>query len=393
VTAPTFLFLQGLPGPSSRLIAGELKRRGARVLRVNCNGGDLFDWRFGGTSFRGKIEAFGPWLDMLSLREDATALVLFGADRPHHRAAIQVARSQGIEVFVLEEGYLRPNSVTLEHWPRGQAWRWPESLEDCARRAASGVPDAPIPGHFFPRMMQSIAYALASFLLGPSYPHYRSHRPHHSFFEFLAWNRRWSRAWHERRDSKRALAAVAGQRFFLLPLQIDGDASLVHRSGFAGMAEAIQTVTDDFKTHAPAGIMLLVKRHPLDPDLAGWRRAVERMAADDPRIQFIEHGDLDPLLDACAGVVTVNSTVGALALAKGRPVHALGRAPYAFPGLVDPGPLARFWHDPQPPHPGAYDLFARTLWSECLLNAGFHSREGLARLAPLAAERMLDKVA
>ena len=393
MSAPTFLFLQGLPGPSSRRIAGALARRGARAIRVNCNGGDLYDWRFGGISYRGELEQFGPWLDALYRREGVTALVLFGADRAYHRAAIETARGLGIDIFVLEEGYLRPNSVTLEHWPQGQAWVWPESLEDCQRRAGPIVAEAPIPGYFFPRMMQGIAYAWFSFMLGLFYPHFRSHRPHHSFFEFLAWNRRWSRAWSERRGSKRALAAVAGQRFFLLPLQIDGDASLVHRSPFAGMAEGIAAVVADFKAHAPAGTMLLVKLHPLDPDLAGWRRVTTQIAEDDLRVQFIEHGDLDPLLDACAGVVTVNSTVGALALAKGKPVHALGRALYAIPGLADPGPLARFWHDPQPPQPGAYDLFARALWSECLLNAGFHSRTGLARLVPLAASRMLERAA
>lgn len=391
--APTFLFLQGLPGPSSRLIARELMRRGARVLRVNLNGGDWLDWRLGGISYRGEPGGFAPWLAALCQREEVSALVLFGADRPLHRAAIEMARGQGIDVFVLEEGYLRPNSVTLEHWPGGQAWHWPESVADCAERAGDEVVETPIPGYFFPRMMQSIAYALASFLLGPFYRHFRSHRPYHSFFEFLAWNRRWLRSPWERTRSRQALAAIAGRRFFLLPLQIDGDAALVHRSRFASMTAAIEAVVADFAVHAPADAFLLVKRHPLDPDLCGWRRVVERIAAGDPRIRFIELGDLDPLLDRCAGVVTVNSTVGALALGRGRPVHALGRALYAVPGLADPGPLARFWADPQPGEPGAFDLLRRALWSECLLNAGFHSSEGLARLAPAAARRMLDKVA
>lgn len=367
-----------------------------RVLRVNCNGGDLFDWRFGGLNYRGRTGDFGAWLAPLCQREGVTALVLFGADRPHHRAAIAMARAAEIDVFVLEEGYLRPNSVSLEHWPLGQAWASPASLEECARRAGAGHADlaqVPIPGYFVPRMVQSIRYWLVSAVLRPLYPHYRSHRPRHSFFEMLAWNRRWARGWRERRDSRRALTAVAGKRFFLLPLQIDGDASLVHRSHFAGMAAAIEAVVAGFVAHAPQGTMLLVKRHPLDPDLDGWRRVTQRIAAGDPRIQFAEHGDLDPLLDACAGVVTVNSTVGALALAKGKPVHALGRALYAIPGLSDPGPLARFWQEPQAPEPGAYDLFARALWSECLINAGFHSRAGLARLAPLAAARMLGKAA
>lgn len=391
--APTFLFLQGLPGPSSRRIAGELARRGARTLRVNLNGGDLLDWRMGGLSYRGRLEHFGSWLEALCKREQVAAIVMFGADRPHHRAATAMARAQGIDLFVLEEGYLRPNSVALEHWPKGQAWPWPDSLEQCAQLAGDAAEETPIPGHFFPRMMQGIAYALASFLLGPFYPHYRSHRPHHSFFEFLAWNRRWLRSALEHAASRRSHAAIAGQRFFLLPLQIDGDASLVHRSPYAGMAEAIAAVVADFKAHAPAGTLLLIKRHPLDPDLAGWRRIADAIAAGDPRIQFIEHGDLDRLLHTCAGVVTVNSTVGGLALARGKPVHALGRALYAIAGLSDPGPLARFWHDPQLPGAGAYDLFARAVWRECLINAGFHSREGLSRLAPMAAARMLERVA
>ena len=105
------------------------------------------------------------------------------------------------------------------------------------------------------------------------------------------------------------------------------------------------------------------------------------------------NGGMVSLLVRCAGVVTVNSSVGALALAQGKPVHALGRALYVLTGLSDPGPLARFWADPQAPAPGAYESFRRALWNECLLNAGFHSREGLARLAPLAAERMLEKAA
>ncbi|MFO1255696.1 MAG: capsular biosynthesis protein [Sphingomonadaceae bacterium] len=393
MSAPTFLFLQGLPGPSSRLIARELQRRGARTLRVNCNGGDLFDWRGGGLSYRGRADAFGTWLGAVCARERVRALVLFGADRPLHRAAIDLARREGIDVFVLEEGYLRPSSVTLEHWPKGQAWLWPTSLEDCARRAGSDPGEVPVAGHFRPRMVQSVFHALASVLQRPLYPHYRSHRPRHALLEMLAWNRRWLRGPWERRCSRRALNSVGSLRFFLLPLQIDGDASLVHRSRFGGMAQAISEIVADFSSNAPQDAHLLVKRHPLDPDIAGWRRVVERIAAGDPRIHFIEHGDLDALLVRCAGVVTVNSSVGALALAQGKPVHALGRALYVLTGLSDPGPLARFWADPQAPAPGAYESFRRALWNECLLNAGFHSREGLARLAPLAAERMLEKAA
>ena len=86
------------------------------------------------------------------------------------------------------------------------------------------------------------------------------------------------------------------------------------------MTPVITTIIQSFARHAPSGTMLVVKEHPLDDGLVNWRSLVERLAADAglaDQVVYLEMGDLDRLIAATLGVVTVNSTTGTLALATG----------------------------------------------------------------------------
>ena len=387
-----FLFLQGLPGPSMRLIARQLEQGRHRVSRINFNGGDLADWGWSGMSYRGSCAAFGSWVSALCQKRGVTDIVLFGDERPLHRAAIAAARELGLDVHVLDEGYLRPNSVAIEFWRNGLPWQAPRSLSECAARGRDSLPEAAIASRFSRRLSEVMTYGLWTVLLTPLFPRYRSHRPSSPLVEALLWVRRtiWRR--DEQRRSRAALAALGEAPFFLFPLQLDGDAQLQHRSSFPTMAAAAEQIMASFARTAPGHISLVIKRHPFDPDRLGWRRLIGEAGARfgiGARLHFAEFADLDRLLDRCLGVITVNSTVGGLALRRGKPVHVLGEALYAMPGLASQGDPDRFWSAPEPIEPDAYAQFSRALNSECLVNAGFHSRDGLARLAVLAADRLV----
>lgn len=387
-----FLFLQGLPGPSFRLMANALAARGQRASHLAFNGGDLADRRWNATPYRGAAEQFGAWLEDHIPRQNVTDLVLFGEHRPLHRAAIDTARKVGLDVHVLEEGYLRPNSVALESWPGGKPWHWPRSLADCASRPQEETAETPVPGHFRRRLYESIVYWLWSVMLTPLFPRYRSHRPTHAFFEMLQWIIRTPRRPFEKRHSRKVLEQLVGQDFYLFPLQIDGDAQLSHRSPFADMAEALDAVVASFARAAPEQTRLLVKRHPFDPDPKHWDRLVATAARRHGvarRVDYVAFADLDRLLRDCRGVITVNSTVGSLALRTGTPAHVLGDALYAMDGLASSGDPDAFWTSPRPVAEGAYQTFSRALFGEVLVNAGLHSREGLALLAERGAERMI----
>ena len=139
-----FLFLQGLATPFWVRLANAFAGRGHVVQRINLSGGDWLFWRRpGAINYRGR---FPDWREFLggSLHDlNVTDVVLFGDCRPYHRVALDLARSRGIEVHVFEEGYFRPEWITVEKdgtngysgLPRGAA----EFSERGGRYAAGGT--------------------------------------------------------------------------------------------------------------------------------------------------------------------------------------------------------------------------------------------------------------
>ena len=390
-----FLFLQGLPGPFFRRLGAALREKGARVSRVNFNGGDLVDWPGEGSrAYRG-IEAEWPrWLDEHVHDLGVTDIIVFGDAREMHCAARAIADRRGLRFHAFEEGYLRPDHVTLERGGVNGQSSFPRSLHGL-RMLAERLEPAPdpisVPNRFGPRALQATRYALATMMARRFFPHYCSHRYWPASREGLGWVRRTLRRGLERAASRRDMASLGDRPFFLMPLQIEGDSQLSHHSPFASMEEAMRFVVTAFAT-APAETGLLIKRHPLDPGVIDWRRAVSAVAAEtglSHRVRFVEQHDLLPLIRRARGVVTVNSTVGPLALAEGTPVLALGDAVYRLPGITADCSLDAFWQRPTSVDADAFALLCRVLRAKCLVNGSFHSKAGLARLIECSVARLM----
>src|SRR5687768_11932844 len=97
-----------------RRFADELGDAGIRVTKVNFHAGDvLFFHGPDAIAFRGRAEEWPEFARKLMTDHGVDAIFLFGDCRAHHRAAIEVARSLDIAVWVFEEGYLRPDWITL----------------------------------------------------------------------------------------------------------------------------------------------------------------------------------------------------------------------------------------------------------------------------------------
>ena len=395
-----FLFLQGLAGPFFRQLGAALAAGGHGVHRVNFNGGDWLAWRQpGAVSFRGRRADWPAALERLLLEREITDLVLFGDCRPMHRAAVAAARQLQIQVHVFEEGYIRPDWVTLElggvnghsSLPRDPDW-----YLDAARALP---PLGALPGiasNFWRRARMDVAYNLGTLALSWAYPHFRTHRPNHIVVEYAGWLRQLARRPATRRRSADALARLAAGNapYFVFPLQLGSDYQVRLHSPFGSMGDAIVGVLRSFARHAPAEARLVVKQHPLDNGLTDWRRVTQAAAAaaglDLGRLLYLEIGDIAPLVAGARGVVTINSTTGTLALASGVPVVTLGTAVYDIPRITFQGELDRFWSAPEPPDPAVWDAFRRTLVARCLVRGGLFSEEGLALLVAGAAERLLE---
>jgi capsular polysaccharide export protein len=393
-----FLFLQGPPGPFFRELAVALRCAGCAVDRVNFNGGDQLDWRGPAITFRGDGAAWTTRIPAILAEHAITDLLLFGDCRPLHRTAIKAAHLHGVAVHVFEEGYIRPDWVTLERGGVNGHSALPRSAGyycEAALHLPRPHPLPQVPASFGQRARDAIGYYGASALLTRRFPLYRSHRPQGHLAEAAGWL--WRAAAHAgaRRRSRAVLRALCAP-YFIVPLQLDSDYQLRLHSPFGGMMPAIAAILASFAAHGSTDSLLLFKGHPLDNGLQPWRRRVAGAAAAyrlSERVRFVECGDIAALVAHARGVVTVNSTTGTLALAAGVPVKVLGRAVYDVPGITHQGTLDQFWQAPDRPQWELFDAFRRVVAHHCLLRGGFSSREGRALLIEPAVRRLLAPAA
>ena len=374
-----------------------LAARGHGVSRVNFNGGDRLVWpSLPAIDFTGRIGDWPAFLQRLMFDLAPTDLILHGDCRPLHKVAIELANRHGITVHVFEEGYLRPDWITLEIGGVNGYSRLPRGVA-AYHVAADLLPAQPAAAHVPPsvraRARDCIAYAAACVALSPWFPRYATHRGWSLPHEAAGWAKRALRTPFACRRSqaaiRRAFAAKGG--FFVLPIQMDNDSQILCHSDIGGMMHAIRLVVASFARHAANDAVLAVKAHPLDNGVIDWRGVTEAAARDAGvagRVVLIEDCDLQLLLDRTLGMVTVNSTSATFALASGVPVIALGRSVYDLPGLTHQGPLETFWRAPCPPDPGLFEVFRRVLAHACLLDGDFFSRDGVTRAIAGAVPRI-----
>jgi capsular polysaccharide export protein len=395
------LFLQGLAGPFFARLGDAMSLAGHGVHRVNFHAGDWLFWRRpGAVHYRGNLSGWPDFLAALLAERGITDIVLFGDCRPLHKVATWIAAQRNIVVHVFEEGYLRPDWVTLEIGGvngRSSLPRDPAYYLETAQ-ALPPAPEAthPVPSSFGRRAREDVAYNVAGTVLWPLYPGFRTHRPLHPFIEYAGWIGRLARGKAARRRSEAVMAELQdglqrGRPYFVFPLQLDSDYQIRIHSPFKGMRPAIEHVLSSFAAHAAPTDSIVVKAHPLDEGLQDWRRITQDIAGRlgiASRVLFLEIGDIDTLVRPSRGMVTVNSTSGTLALTRGIPVLVLGQAVYDIPRVTDQGSLDGFWSDPQPPEAEVFAAIRRVLVHRSLIRGGFFSEQGLAMLVEAAAARI-----
>jgi capsular polysaccharide export protein len=380
------LFLQGVATPFFSRLGDWLRERGEQVYRVNFCAGDALYWRGKPAwNFRSVAESFPDWLEERITRHAITDIVLFGDRRPLHRAAILLARQLGVRVHAFEEGYIRPNWITLERGgvnagsalPSDPAWyRAADRLLEAAGEGER------VAAHLAPRAAHDMAYHAANLFNYVAYPGYRTHRPWLSAVEYAGWALRYSRfPWRAKRDAAE-IERILGKGFpyYFLPLQLNSDAQIVHHSPFGNMKRAVKRVLTSFSEHAPVEARLIIKNHPFDTGLSGHERFVRRLSYDlgiAHRVLYVQTGPVPALLENALGVVVVNSTVGFSALQHARPTIALGKAIYDLPGMTFQGNLDGFWGNATAPDFELVRAFRNVVVHATQVNGGFYSRLGI----------------
>ena len=393
----TFLFLQGPISLFFRLIADELERRNHRVLRINLCFGDWLFWRRpGATNYRGSQDNWPGFVSKYMVSEGVTDLLLLGEQRDYHKAAIEAAKRLGIQVIVTDFGYIRPDWITFERNGMSGDSEFPQD-PDQIRQIARLVPRPDLTlkyhGSFRNLAILDMTYHLSSSLMRPLYPQFRWHHVHHPVFVYLGIGLHLLMNRIRRHRARDAIIRLrdSGTSYFVYPLQMQNDFSIRAYSHYDDQRTAITEVLESFARHAPADSKLVIKVHPLDPLLYDWqgfcRRMVSKFRLAD-RIEYIDGGSLETLLEHADGVVTINSTVGIWTLLAGKPLITLGKAMYDVKGLTFQGSLDDFWSNAEPPDPALRDDFIRAIAGTIHLRGVYYNQPGLNNAVAEAVERL-----
>jgi capsular polysaccharide export protein len=390
ISKQTFLLLQGVATPFFPELGKALISKGHTVLKVNFCGGDLLTGRFFSNTltninYRGGLKGLDAFYVSLFDEHNITDIVLFGDTRPLHSPAVKIAKENNITVHVYEEGYFRPNWITLD---TGGVNAYSSLSKDpifyekyinkkykTANKGGGGL---------IIRAWHDIRYHAATLVLKSQFPHYQSHRPERASKEYWGWIKRLPSLFLYYNDqSKQKINKLIKSQipFYLLPLQLDGDSQMRIHSPINTVSELIQTTLKSFSTHAPQDSVLVIKNHPLDPWFVNYPKLINKLATQygiaKGRIIYLESGDLNKLLLYAKGTVLVNSTVGTSALQAECPVIALGSAIYDMAGLTFQGSLDQFWTEASPPDKALFSNFKAAVIQQTQINGAFYNQKGI----------------
>jgi capsular polysaccharide export protein len=383
----SFILLQGTASFFFRELAIALRARGHQVQKVSfCGGDSVYSGREEQHNYRGRPQELTPWYEQLLKRSGATDVMLFGDCRPVHMPIHSVAAALGVRVHVFEEGYVRPNWITMERVGvngRSQLQRDPDWLKG-NRSTIPSVPESRHTGYsLLERAYHDIRYRLANTLYAHRFPHYVSHRPRNGAVEYAGLAMGAARATQRARHAADVTSRLLdkGSEYYVVPLQVNSDAQVIFHSPFTGVGEFAEKILLSFARFAPTNSSLVFKTHPLDTGLVNHGRGLLNLARDlgvEHRMHFIKAGHLPTLLSHARGVLVINSTVGLSALHHNRPLIALGTAIYDIPGMTWQGTVDEFWSNGVPPDRELYQTFLNHVIDQTQINGDFYTASGIA---------------
>ena len=393
----SFLLLQGVSSPFFSRLATGLSEQGHRVHKVNFNVGDVSYWLPRSSDwFRQDLAELPSFLNKLYTQYGITDQVVFGDRRPVHIAALEQGRRNDVRNHVFEEGYFRPNLITLEREgvnARSQLPRSPEWFMRAGQHLPVVAPLQDFNSPLWLRALHDLAYQASGVLNRVLFSKYRSHltmSPAVEYAGYLTRTRLLKRVAPANTATIQTLLSQ-GTPYFFVPLQLNSDSQVRDHADFYTMQLMLKHALQSFAQHAPVDTKLVIKNHPLD---TGWEHydrvilnLVHQFALKD-RVIYLESGDLTSLVKHAQGTITLNSTVGYVALEQGCPTFCLGNPQYNLPGLTDQQELANFWVRPLAPETELFTRFKRVVVNTTQVYGGFYCPQSIAHAVQGSCERL-----
>jgi len=376
------MLLQGPIGPFFSRFAEDLTTNGFNVTKINFNGGDKFFYKHDNAiNYTGAPDDWESWIERVFINCRIGRIYMFGDCRSYHRKARKVADRLGIKIFVFEEGYIRPNFITLEEGGvngySSMMFRPFHPSDEPKALPAERVQ----PGYIFLiTAVYSMAYYIASAIQRSRFTEYQHHRAFDCISEGLCWIRSGFRKWRYARLQKDVLKEVISLydgNYFVCPLQVHCDMQVIAHSDYNSIEHFISDVLVSFRDHADSNKAIVFKHHPMDRGYTDYSILFNNLVAElelQGRVFYVHDVDLPTLLMHAQGTVLINSTVGMSSLFHGAPVKTMGKAIYDTPGLTAQEPLDEFWSCERKVDKVVFQRFRSFLINRNQLNGNFYRR-------------------
>lgn len=374
------MLLQGPMGKFFRQLSSWLKAHQVECFKVNFNAGDFIF--FNGPqviNYHGRLANFKKWLCVHLKELDIDAIVCFGDCRFYHAVALQLARELGIKIFVFEEGYIRPDYITLE---RGGVNDYSQLREKFQSLDGQELPSPDKPQGIDTRFgwMVFVAFTYYTFwvLFFWLFPFYRHHRQISPIAEAFFWIRSFiRRVINYQIEPHRFLDIIKNhdRRYFIVALQVHNDSQVRVHSDYNDVEEFIVEVLESFADNAPRDKHLVFKHHPMDRGYRHYGHLLRKHTAAlgiADRVHYVCDVHFPTLMKHSIGMVTINSTSGLQSLFHEKPVKLMGRAIYCMPKLTYHGDLDQFWANPGRVNRLIYRRFRYVLVHYSQLNGSYY---------------------
>ena len=383
ISGKNILFLQGPMGDFFRKLDTYFQKKGANTYRIGFNMGDqFFAHKYNYTAFRKLPNEWSQYIKDFLLQKKIDKIFLFGDCRYYQSIARQIAYEYNIDVYVFEEGYLRPHYITMEKFGVNN-FSMISRNPAFYSKLSSGKLIKPEHANISKTKMvfsATLYYALSN-IFHRKYPYYQHHRDFSAIKEFFHAIRGVMRKglylFTERRYTD-LITEKLSKKYYFVPLQTHNDFQILQHSNYRSIEKFIIEVLESFAHHASKDLYLVFKHHPVDRGRKNYNAFIMEQATllnIKKRIYVMHDVHLPLCLKHSIGTITINSTVGLSAIEHNVPTIVLGDAIYDIKGLSNKGmSLKKFWHQHKQPDAELYKKFSQYLIKTTQLNGSFYGR-------------------
>jgi len=376
------LFLQGPMGDFFKQLDNIFQKKGAKTYRIGFNMGDrFFSNAENYTPYRDKREDYKEFIEAYLKKHNINKIFLFGDCRFYQSISIKIAVKLHIDVFVFEEGYIRPNYITMEKHGVNDYSHVSRDSNFYTSVEAQTLKASDVEYKQFKMVKSAAVYYLISNIFDRFfYPNYEHHRDFSAMKEFFYSIRSVYRKGFYRLKERNCLNLVKGKlskKYFFVPLQTYNDFQILQHSGYKSVEKFIIEVIESFSLLC-SNEHLIFKHHPVDRGRKDYTDFImEQAEYYDVRERVIVLYDtyLPVLLQNAKGTITINSTVGLSSINHGTPTITLGNAIYDIEGLTCKNmKLNDFWSKQVKPDMDLLAKYRTFIIKNTQLNGSFYGK-------------------